>query len=316
MAESTGFPKLRTDLAYYGTVTRVISATQFVAAGLAGLGDGALAGYAAYVMGKANGTTTPPHGEQPAVSVYVSATGTFTHAPYTAGLAVGDQLLLLHPSIASIGPGGSSQGSVYYGVVTAVPGLNQFSVAGLIGLGDTKFTGWYAYVFRQAGGLGAPPHHERQIITVYTSAGGVFTTNPFTAPVGIGDEILILNPSLVGGQLVVAANAVVANWQAGEQNLVTIGADDVPNKLHSFYVGIQNLAGNISIRLYTQVNGVERRFYPYPAVVTFSVALDAPAIPVVNNPITMHEAIRVTIQSDAVADNGRAVDYDYILEAL
>ena len=102
MAAPSSVPKIRTDLAYFGVVTRIISATQFVAAGLAGLGDGALVGYAAYVLAKADGTITAPHAEQPAVTAYVSATGTFTHVAYTASLAVGDQLLLLHPNIARI----------------------------------------------------------------------------------------------------------------------------------------------------------------------------------------------------------------------
>lgn len=98
---SGGVPRVRTDLAYYGVVTRVISATQFVAAGLAGLGDGSLVGYASYVMAKANGTTTPPHAEQPSVTAYVSSSGTFTHVAYTAPIAVGDHLLLLHPNIST-----------------------------------------------------------------------------------------------------------------------------------------------------------------------------------------------------------------------
>jgi len=102
VAVPSSFPKIRTDLAYYGVVTRVISATQFVAAGLAGLGDGALTTYAAYVLAKRDGTITPPHGEQPAVTAYVSGSGTFTHAAYTAPLAVGDQLLLLHPNISPV----------------------------------------------------------------------------------------------------------------------------------------------------------------------------------------------------------------------
>ncbi len=96
-----GGTRVRTDLAYYGVVTRVISATQFVAGGLAGMGDGALVGYAAYVLAKADGTVTAPHGEQPAVTVYVSSTGTFTHPAYTAPVAVGDQVLLLHPNIGA-----------------------------------------------------------------------------------------------------------------------------------------------------------------------------------------------------------------------
>lgn len=101
MPKPGSVPRVRTDLAYYGVVTRVISATQFVVAGLAGLGDGALVGYATYVMAKADGTTTPPHREQPAVTAYVSSVGIFTHIAYTAPLAVGDQLQLLHPNIST-----------------------------------------------------------------------------------------------------------------------------------------------------------------------------------------------------------------------
>ncbi|KKL08911.1 hypothetical protein LCGC14_2571110 [marine sediment metagenome] len=101
MAQSSSVPRIRTDLAFFGRVTQVISNTQFVAAGLAGLGDGALVGYAAYVLVKADGTITAPHAEQPAVSAYVTASGTFTHVAYTATLTVGDQLLLLHPNVSS-----------------------------------------------------------------------------------------------------------------------------------------------------------------------------------------------------------------------
>jgi len=102
MAGPSSVPKIRTDLAYFGVVSRVISNTEFVAAGLAGLGDGALVGYTAYVLAKANGTTTPPHAERPAVTAYVSSSGTFTHVAYTAPLAVGDHLLLLHPNLADL----------------------------------------------------------------------------------------------------------------------------------------------------------------------------------------------------------------------
>jgi len=223
MASAESFPKIRTDLAYYGVVTRVISATQFTAAGLAGLGDGALVGYAAYVLAKVNGTVTAPHREQPIVTAYISAAGTFSHIAYTASLTVGDQLLLLHPNVA-----------------------NMAHLSGL-----TPVTG-----------------------------------------------------------------ALTANWQAAEQDLVTIGADNVRYKLHLLAVGIQNLIGNISIRLYMQVNGVERRIYPIPAATTWVAATDAPVISIVNGTMGIHEALRVTVQSDNGADNGQIVDYDYMLEAM
>ncbi|GAJ25124.1 unnamed protein product, partial [marine sediment metagenome] len=120
MPKPGSVPKIRTDLAYYGVVTRVISATQFVAAGLAGLGDGALVGYLAYVLAKANGTITPPHAERPAVTAYVSSSGTFTHAAYTAPLAVGDSVLLLHPSISAVAQ--LIHDRIYYDATRGVPG--------------------------------------------------------------------------------------------------------------------------------------------------------------------------------------------------
>ncbi|MDD4985823.1 MAG: hypothetical protein PHQ43_08545 [Dehalococcoidales bacterium] len=111
----------------------------------------------------------------------------------------------------------SSQGATYYGVVTAVPGANQFTIPTLAGLGAGKFNGatnpFYAFVFRDAGGAGAAPQGELQPITGYVTATGVFTTAAFTAAVGVGDEILILNPAMARSLLlslnVPAADAVL-----------------------------------------------------------------------------------------------------------
>ena len=214
-----GVTKVRTDLAYFGVVTRVISATQFLAAGLAGLGDGALVGYAAYVLAKADGTITAPHAEQPAVTAYVSSSGTFTHAAYTAPLAVGDQLLLLHPNIARI--------------------MNS---------------------------AGLPP----------------------------------------------VTGTTTANWNAAEADIISIGADNIRNKLHSLVLNINALVGTVTIRLYMQVNGVERRVYQQ----AFTVAADGPGLWVVNGTVGIHEVLRVTAQSNNAADNGTAIGYDYGLEAM
>ena len=107
------------------------------------------------------------------------------------------------------------------------------------------------------------------------------------------------------------------NWQAAEQELVTIGANDTRNKVHSLFVDIHNLIGNITIRAYIQVNGVERQVFPPKGGTTFNVpGGDAPAIPVIDGTIGIHEAMRVTVQSDNAADNGQAVDYDALLEVM
>jgi hypothetical protein len=219
MAAPSSVSRTRTDLAYFGVVTQVISNTQFVIAGLAGLGNGALVGYAAYVLAKRDGTTTAPHAEQPAVTAYVSASGTFTHVAYTVPLAVGDQLLLLHPTLATI-----------------------MNIRGL------------------------PP----------------------------------------------VTGSTPGNWQAAEADIISIGADNIRNKLHSLVLDINALVGTVTIRLYMQVNGVERRVYQQ----TFTVAADGPGLWIVNGTIGIHEVLRVTAQSNNAADNGQAIAYDYLLEAM
>jgi len=97
--------------------------------------------------------------------------------------------------------GSGSPGLCYYGLVTAVPGANQFTCDNLIGLGDDKFldlagSPYRAYVLRDAGGAAAAPQGEHRAITDYVSATGTFTTAAFSAAVAVGDEILLIHPFL------------------------------------------------------------------------------------------------------------------------
>jgi hypothetical protein len=125
----------------------------------------------------------------------------------------------------------------------------------------------------------------------------------------------VANALKSSGQATVSGT-LSANWQTAEQTLVTIGANGVSNKLHVALVSIANLAGNITIRAYHRINGVERRIFPIPAATTFTAAVSAPGIPVVDTTMAITEALRITVQSDNAADNGLAVDYEYKLEAM
>ncbi len=107
-------------------------------------------------------------------------------------------------------------------------------------------------------------------------------------------------------------SSTTANWQTAEADLVSIGANNTKYKVHSLEVGIVNCVGNVTIRVYKQVNGVERQVYTE----TVSVALDGPAIWVIPGTVGTHEVLRVTCQSDAAGDNGKAITYDYMLEAM
>ena len=118
-----------------------------------------------------------------------------------------------------------------------------------------------------------------------------------------------------------ATGSVTGNWQSGTAtsgetgaDLVTIGANDTKYKLHSLIVSIHNLAAGAkaAIKLFQQVNGIERKVYEED--------FNKDSVPngcwVVNGTVGIHEALRVEIESNKVADNGAAIDYDYMLEAM
>ena len=103
------------------------------------------------------------------------------------------------------------------------------------------------------------------------------------------------------------------DWQTGEAEVASIGPVGTRNKLHSLLMSIHNLVGTtITVRLYMQVKGTERKVYEQ----LFNAATDPPGLWVVNGTVAIHEALRITLQSNNAADNGKAVDYDYMLEAM
>jgi len=153
--------------------------------------------------------------------IYVQAGNTLTFAtPWTnaagavAQITAGTLFDILSISAGSSGPGPSpTEGLSYYGVVDDVPGANQFTIGSLAGLGAGKFADavnpYVVFVLRSAGGISGAPQGELLPVTAYATATGIFTTGAFTVGVGVGDEILILNPAVAatlggGGGVAVA----------------------------------------------------------------------------------------------------------------
>ncbi len=107
--------------------------------------------------------------------------------------------------------------------------------------------------------------------------------------------------------------STTADWQMSETDVVSIGASGVRNKIHDLTVSIHNLAGTqVTARLYKTVNGVERKVYEQ----RFDTTADPPGLPIINGSWAIHGVLRATLQSNDAADNGKAVDYDYMLEAM
>ena len=118
-----------------------------------------------------------------------------------------------------------------------------------------------------------------------------------------------------------ASGSVTGNWNSGAAtsgqtgaDLITIGANDIRKKLHSLLINISSVqsGAKITVRLYMQVNGTERKVYQEE----FTQGTDPDGLWIVNGSVGIHEALRVEAMSNKSADNGAAIEYDYMLEAM
>jgi len=107
--------------------------------------------------------------------------------------------------------------------------------------------------------------------------------------------------------------STTANWNTAEADVLSIGGNDTIYELHSLLLGIHNLVGiTVTVRMYMKVKGAERKVYDK----AFDATTDPPGLWIVNGTLGVHEKLRVTLQSNNAADNGKAVDYDCMLEAM
>jgi len=95
---------------------------------------------------------------------------------------------------------------------------------------------------------------------------------------------------------------------------VQIGTASTKHKLHSLFVSIAKLtaAATITIRMYHRIAGIEIQCYEEDHV----VGTDVPGIWLVDGTVGIHDVLRVTAQSDNASDDGIAIDYSYMLEAM
>ena len=128
---------------------------------------------------------------------------------------------------------------------------------------------------------------------------------------GILSQIKTQTDKLAGAAPV--TGSVTQDWQTAEADVVSIGEAGVSNKVQDLSLNISNLVGAlIIVRLYKNINGVERKVYEQ----SFNAATDPPGLPIINGTWATHDVIRVSLQSDNAADNGQAVDYDCLMEAM
>jgi len=272
--------------------------------------SGPYAGQARDIDGITTGGTVTPH------TSFGGTITTGTRFSITAIRTVPAEVAALAAKVDA------TQGLVYYGVVTEVPVAGQFTIPTLAGLGAGRFAEvggigqYYAFVTREHAGGSAAPQGEAQALQNYATLTGNFTAAAFTVDPDVGDEILIIHPFLARilnfYGLPPHVGLVPGNWQAAEADIISLGAADVKYKLHSLVLDINALVGTVTIRMYQEVVGTERRVYQE----TFTVAANGPGLWIVNGTVGIHEILRVTAQSDNAADNTQSIGYDYMLEAM
>jgi len=114
----------------------------------------------------------------------------------------------------------------------------------------------------------------------------------------------------LGGEAPVSSSTI-ANWQTAEADVVSLGVAGRRYKVNSLLLDVATLIGTVTVRLYMQINGVERQVYTQ----NFTVAVDGAGLWIINGTIGIYDVLTVTVQSNNAADNGASVGYHYMLEA-
>lgn len=214
------------------------------------------------------------------------------------------------------GQGGAS-GISFYGVVTDVPGANQFTCPELAGLGDDKFLDlagrpFHAYVYYDAGGAAAAPQGENRAITDYVSATGTFTTAAFSAPVAVGDQILIMHPFLVPYILDNVTEAVgpYSYLDAGGEQTVYANTGTTRRRI-SFEMDLNTMTQNGTIRIYRKVDGTNYRLWLEEA---FAVGGNEKVF--TRGDMVTNQDLQITYQESVNEGANRSIPYNVIIEAL
>jgi len=113
--------------------------------------------------------------------------------------------------------------------------------------------------------------------------------------------------------MVPVSGAAVEEWEVNEQDVVIIGEHNSISKVHSLLLSINNLVGTvIMVRMYMAIHGDEQKVYEQ----SFDTAADPLGLWIINGTLGIHEALRVTLQSNHEDDNSRVVNFDYLLEGM
>lgn len=315
-------------LAYIGTVSTATDTTHFKASNLGGYGDAYFKNWTVYPLWDADGAGAAPQNEYQTASAYTSTDGSFTHGAFSAQLAVGDKILLLHPTIAALANstyGLSNIQTLVAAIKTktdnlpAAPADNVEvqtvavaagggSVATLTRLG--LLVRWMADILNNGtNGLAA-------IRTLLDTIAGYIDTEV--------SAIKTATDKLASASPVTGASAST-NWNTGTgtsgesgADLVTIGGAGTKQKLVKLLINVANCTSGsvVEVRLYDQANSVAGKRLAYSQVrLTPAQGTQPDIIDIIaqtGGPIELDNAMRIEVYSST--NEFKVLNYEYRLE--
>ena len=164
-------------------------------------------------------------------------------------------------------------GLVFRGTVTTYTDTTNFKVSAFPAYGnasdfpDNFFDGYYVYCVWDSGAAGAAPQGEKVAASGYTSADGTITHAAFTTPLAVGDEVLLVHPSVINSDVIVDLDDI--------KGVGFVSADDSLHALSTELAEILDLTrtgGNIA------VTSAETNLYiddaPTKIIVGLSIKID------------------------------------------
>ena len=123
----------------------------------------------------------------------------------------------------------------------------------------------------------------------------------------------------LAGEAVVNSSAT-QNWNAAEADVVSIGTASTKKRVHTLLMSINSMtaAATITFRAYLKINGTERQINWPDGGKTISVVkgTDADGVVAISGEFVIHDALRITAQSNNPLDDGLAIPYTIITEAM
>jgi hypothetical protein len=204
----------------------------------------------------------------------------------------------------------------------------------LIGKGAGKFDGatnpYSAFVFRKGTGTGGAPQGEVQLILAFNTNTGNVTAAAFTVPIAVGDEVIVVHPSIAGILAAGGALAQITRLAGAATAGIHVHADDllmqqvfefnplaVRRKVHSIWMDFVNFAAalqTVTYQLSYQVDGVNYRIFDTNAAGPWTIAMNDGVLIAVNSAID--HPFRLEIQKSVAEGAPRNVPFEVIYEDM